>query len=233
MSSGLQTLNWAVLVCSVLKTYSYSSSTRVTDISNYSFYTWIYVFKLSFRHEHSAALGVFSHSCCMQMHTLGTSLQPSSWTVYSCGKKSIQHAIKGIMVATALLLVNSTVFSRSPHYGGSGLVMRDKGRKQHTCWLRSSERWEREKKKGEDGMNGWQYTMNSAVMLSTYYKYGCHPQKCFLNRRLQSSKARTSTGPNLSLKSCARLRPSYLIILIPSQVRIVIFQQIKQWCQKG
>lgn len=82
-------------------------------------------------------------------------------------------------------------------------------------------------------MNGWQYTMNFAVMPSIYYKDGCHPQKCFLNRRLPSSKARTATGPNLSLKSCARLRPSQLIILIPSQVRIVILQQIKQRCQKG
>lgn len=187
MSSGLWTMNWALPVCSVLRTYSYSSSTHVTAISNCSFYTWIYWFWLSSHHEPPAALGVFSCSC----HTLGTSLQPSSWAQCSPGKKSIQHAIKGIM-ATALLLVNAISLYFPPRYWGRGLLTRDKGRKLHTCWLRSSEWWEWEKKEGEEGMNGWQYTMNFAVMPSIYYKDGCHPQKCFLNRRLPSSKARTA-----------------------------------------
>lgn len=118
-------------------------------------------------------------------------------------KKKIQHAIKGIMVTTALLLANAiSVYFLDPlviegvAYWG-GIKEGSTGRKQCTRWLRRSSEWrEREKKKEEEGMNGQQYTRNFTIMLSTWYKYAHHPQKCFLNRRLHSRKARASTGPN-------------------------------------
>lgn len=44
----------------------------------------------------------------------------------------------------------------------------------------------------------------------------------------QQSKDFNRTKLKHILKSCARLSPSYLIILIPSQVSIVILQQIKK-----
>lgn len=76
-------------------------------VSNYGLFTWIYLFKLTFCHKHSTVLAGFSCSCCMQTSTHGMSLQPTSWSEYSYGKKSIQHAIKEITVTTALLLANT------------------------------------------------------------------------------------------------------------------------------
>lgn len=67
-------------------------------ISNYSFFTWIYLFKLTFYHEHSTVLAVFSCSCREQTHTHGTSLQPTPWSAYSYGgkKKGYSMQLKGL-----------------------------------------------------------------------------------------------------------------------------------------
>lgn len=128
--------------------------------------------------------------------------------MYSSGKKSIQHAIKGIMVATALLLVNAISLDFLDLLITGGVAYWQGIKEGSYTHAKKQRMMGMGKERGR--RNEWMAIMNFAVMLHIYYKDGCHPQNHFLNTRLQSSKARISTGPNLSLKSSARLRPSYL-----------------------